>query len=1261
MTPLLGRASTAWTCPHHTFARRIVHRLARRAHVALAAALAVAAVHGGGAAAQAPTPTALAPAPGTTALTYRLSGDWFEVPYSGTRAVVRRPADLSSAPDGTLFVLDQSVAFPIAGGAGTLQRNGVQVVQPDGTLQRILETKDWLTTAFRLDADWSGGAAILGWRSDALGTSYRVIHLAADGRLLGSFDPTQVGASDLAVLPDGRIAVAERGVVSVTDVASGRMQRIVLDMLGLDGGGPTHTYSPYRVDASADGRLTVLAQGTRPCPGPSPTDGPSPTPHPTATPRPSLGGVGEGSASRANDAEAPQQGESTCGTSIAFTLDPSLGLEAKWTLGSTVDDLAVRDGAVYISHHRWIRDPLFIRPLDGLGPSMRFVTADILPGGKPREFRVSNGIALDVAPDGAVWAVWQVTDPFTAGPVRIGIPGQPSQLAKAVTYHVGPEIEGPVRPQAIAAGADGLFVLDGATMMAEGDRNQPVRVVDEGRWENAVQTWTFDGRLVGQWVHDANPTWVLPQLSPYGAPEDVAAVGDRLYTATPGGVWLRTGPGEPVWFAGAPGVRIAAVDADEAAVAALDIASAGVRVWSPDGQARAAWPIAADGRAVAASDVAVAGGRVFVADTGGNRVLVRTLDGDDLGAWQTHDGPLRLDATPDGDLVVLGYGGWGLRYTDDGALRAAWRLPGAHGAKRTTGTDIAAGPDGRIYVTHSRVAVGAAIDRSRDVVEAAGIWAFDLAESPADARPVPPDVDACPVDIDKTASPASVALGDAVAVTLTVHGACPRQPLPQQIMLVVDTSWSMNDGFERASQPPGALERARQIVLPLLAALDPAVVDVGLVTFANGAALQTLLADDLADVRGRIIRAQADGDTMMGAGVALAHGELNGPRRDPNARRTILIVSDGVFKDDPTPAVAAARADGIAVHGLVVTTPEFKPAVRRALVDLLGADFLHLDPAPERAKAIIDAVGAWRDETVLFEGLVVRDVVPANMRYVEGTAVPPAAWDPAARTLTWTLGPQPPGRPVTLRYAVVPLEVGVWPTNVEADVTWTDARGVRGARRFPVPIVTVEDRRPHRVYLPFASRGTCTAWRRPIDLVLVHDISSSMAAPAADGVRTKLEVAAAAALVFVERLDPSRDRLAVVTFDAEARVAAPLSHDRGPAVAALAAMTPGRGTRIDRGLRAAIDVATAGMRGLALPVVVVLSDGLQNGARDPVDALLPELHGLGARIVVVGYGAGADDALLRAIAGADGDYRFAPAVEDLRAVYEAVGRTLICP
>ncbi|MCC7018756.1 MAG: VWA domain-containing protein [Ardenticatenales bacterium] len=1257
-------------------------------------------------------PGTVPPAPGTTALTYSLSATWQDVSYSGPTetgpaALFYAPIDISAAPDGRIYVLDMANVQPDPANGGESSSPVVHVLWPNG----VPPTRLLLTTpnrnAIRLDAAPDGGVAVLAQLND--GNNAAVLRYDAAGRLVRDF-PVSDNARDVAVAPDGRIVVADARRLRWYG-ADGKETNVVDPSIAL----PTPSAPPggvwtaqlVNIDVAADGRVYIHQVAECTCqvtPDPRPTATPTPTP----TPRPRLAALdtvaeGQGStieatttlveARRVEVCRADAAGPAgTLGVAASAVVDrrhevlvlaPDGGAERKGRPGAWIMDVAAGASEGYISTVETTYRPVFAVSTYGPGalpvasiPLQRSLGPDVfasVPAAMP--------VRLAMAYSGRILAAWPGTDHFYHGAADLGLPsstpmtspwppGRPRPVALGV--HAEPLPYGPRRPAAVTVAGDEIVVYE-APYRAYNDESGVRTAVDARRAVGGLQRYASDGRFVDSWTHFGSHAHVRGQLdwSPYGVPVDIGGTDDAVYTITPGAVWRRVDRLAPDWVIRMNDAQLVAGDADADHVAVLDAADGSVRVFASDGAATAHWPVNGPGLPPCApADIALSGARVFLADQGRNRILVRDLDGAPVGEFGTHDGPLRIDATPDGDVVVLGRGGWGLRYSAAGALLAAWRMPGATAVKPALGNDITADADGKVYVTWLGATRPTADDRSRrgDRIEQAGVWVF--VPTAADRAPAEPNVRACLVQVNKKAAPEAVRLGEEITVRLEVSADCPKEPLPQQIMIVLDTSWSMNDGYQSWTEPPSALDRARTIVLPLLASLSPDVVDVGLVTFGDGAALETVLSDDLPDMRTRIVRAVADGDTRMGAGIDLARQELLGPRRAVDARPSILIVSDGVFKDDPAPAIAAAHAAGIAVYALVMSTPEFTADYRQSLVTLLGdPNRLFVDPSLDTAHDLIDALRVYRDETRQFASLTVTDEVPANLRYVPDSAVPSAVWDAAARTLTWQLGPQPPGAPVTLSFRAVPLEVGEHPTNVKADVTWLDGRGASGRLAFPVPRVRVT---PGRIYLPFAVRQQCTAWSRPLDLVLVHDISSSMAEPSADGVRTKLEVAAEAALIFLERMNPARDRIGVVAFDAEATVVAPLSNDRRTAVAALASMRPGYGTRIDRGLQAAIDIVAGDPRALALPVIVLLSDGLQNGPADPVRALLPQLRDTGARVFVVGYGgtggtgggAGGNaeaEALLREIATAPTDYRFAPAVEDLRAVYDGVGRTLLCP
>ena len=258
-------------------------------------------------------------------------------------------------------------------------------------------------------------------------------------------------------------------------------------------------------------------------------------------------------------------------------------------------------------------------------------------------------------------------------------------------------------------------------------------------------------------------------------------------------------------------------------------------------------------------------------------------------------------------------------------------------------------------------------------ITAGGVWVFEPTETEVPALP-PPDHPACTVDAQKIASPGTLVLGEAVSVTLRAEGDCPGHHEPQQLVLAMDTSWSMHDLFYPESPRPGALRRAQEVMSALLAAIDPSSVEIGLVTFSAGARVDVPLPGDLGDVRTRLLTRRADGDSFMGAGVALAHQELIGPAGRRDRRQTILIISDGLFHDEPKAAVDAARADGIEVAVLVMTTEGLDDEARTSLERIVGdRRFLFVDPLPETAGRLVDRVSTWVPNARLFEHAQVED------------------------------------------------------------------------------------------------------------------------------------------------------------------------------------------------------------------------------------------------------------------------------------------------
>jgi RHS repeat-associated protein len=184
------------------------------------------------------------------------------------------------------------------------------------------------------------------------------------------------------------------------------------------------------------------------------------------------------------------------------------------------------------------------------------------------------------------------------------------------------------------------------------------------------------------------------------------------------------------------------------------------------------------------------------------------------------------------------------------------------------------------------------------------------------------------------------------------------------------------------------------------------------------------------------------------------------------------------------------------------------------------------------------------------------------------------------------------------------------------------------------------------------SVGTpCAGRTTPLDIVFVIDGSPSMFGDTLTAVQTSTKS-------FIDQLDFSQDRVAIVEFSGDAHLILRYSNTATAAKAGVdaavqqaAADCPGfclGGTNIP----GALDVALAQLgqhRSGAEPVLVFLSDGGNTGA-DPSPELA-QLRSSGTRSVVIGIGSNIDPILLRQIATSANDYFFAPSASEIAWAY----------
>lgn len=1187
--------------------------------------------------AQSPDPSADA-----GASTYRLVDTWSQVPWQLTAGRFAHAADIGAAPDGTAYILDRRQQAIHALDAGGAPLRVFRLPAADDGLAWVAE---------RIDVARDGSLLVLG---GAPGPNARLIsavdRLTADGARLDRFT-VEMDYNDLAVGADGRIYLTRtQPTVPITPPPR---ERPLPTKGGVDIFGPRGTHAgslddrplfyPIGVDVDADGTVYVINRV--PSPGGAEPPGPAPTPPPSTW-----------------DDPPPELADPVAGV-VVYAPDHAYQETVPF---NSVDDVGAGPAGVFVSRNVEVyalreREPLYSGPA----------------GQVHIPFGGNAVLHLAAAPDGRLLA--SMAHCYFQGLLSFANPAArpaPGRTSGALDL---PELAGPVYPMRLAA-ADEVAVLGGRYSRVGEAPPWGYRSWAYADLPQSIQRWTAGGGLRSQlgicggvsslWFTDVTNAWWTRDVALDGSTDGSSRAGSAgsLGGTQDGGTvyslhpeWLESRPddGFPGWTFW-PGSladpdaqaspHLMAVAADAGRVAVLDAGSREVLVLDRAGALVERWPVAVGAAADALPvDLAMAGERVYLADRGRGRVLARGPGGVDLGEWPVHAGPVGIDVGPDGDVFVLGRGGWGLRYSPSGALKASWPMPD----RGVSPVDLAVDDAGRVYVAYvqTRSVSQGSVPVINDLVQA-GIWVFEAAPAAPESSELPPG--GCLAAPDKAAAPGVIQLGETVEVRLDVGGHCPPRRTRAQVALVFDTSRSMN--------VDAALDRAKDGAIELLGRLDPDAVEAALITFDDDAALALPLSGDLGAVAARVAALTAWGDTLMATGIDAARLELMGARRDPAARPVIVVVTDGGYRDRATPAIEAARAAGIALHILVFPGQSFTTDQAVGLARLVGSEGTVLvEPDGAELDTLTARLSGEEPEVGLFERVTIRDEVPANMRYVADSAIPPARFDPATRALTWTLGRTLAAAGVALRYRLEPLEVGTWPTNVVATADYRDARGLDGRLVFPIPRVKVWNRASltHRIYLPIGPQQACFRAALPLDIVLVLDSSSSMAEPAAGG-GSKLDAARAAAAAFVDLLDLGRDRVALVAFDAAAHRATGLTADRTALARALDGLVTATGTRIDFGLAEAAAVLGAGARPDAAQAVILLTDGLQGGPVDPVRAEAARLKALGARVYTIGLGADVDRDLLRAVATDPAGYLESPAAEDLPAIYREVSERLAC-
>ena len=196
---------------------------------------------------------------------------------------------------------------------------------------------------------------------------------------------------------------------------------------------------------------------------------------------------------------------------------------------------------------------------------------------------------------------------------------------------------------------------------------------------------------------------------------------------------------------------------------------------------------------------------------------------------------------------------------------------------------------------------------------------------------------------------------------------------------------------------------------------------------------------------------------------------------------------------------------------------------------------------------------------------------------------------------------------------------------------------------------------PPPIFLPLALKETYTPKRIYSDVALVLDASGSMTGD-------KIVAARAAAAEFVDRAGLPNNRVSVTGFNTNGWLAHPLSRDAESLKRAIAGIEVSPGTRIDRGLEVALEeFEKSALAEERMRVLIVMTDGIQNGDAEVPQALAESARARGIRTFAVGLGTDVDGGYLVELAGSSSRYFPAPTIEDLAPVFDSLARLLPCP
>ncbi|MCC7018224.1 MAG: VWA domain-containing protein [Ardenticatenales bacterium] len=502
------------------------------------------------------------------------------------------------------------------------------------------------------------------------------------------------------------------------------------------------------------------------------------------------------------------------------------------------------------------------------------------------------------------------------------------------------------------------------------------------------------------------------------------------------------------------------------------------------------------------------------------------------------------------------------------------------------------------------------------------------------------EASACTAEVDKWAAPTVLELGQTTRVTLTLKSACPQEKAPIDVMMVLDVSASMGDNDK--------IRRAREAGIAFVAAMTNTS-RVGLVKFNQDAGVAVPLTFDRSRVAVGLDVEITSGKTNVSQAIDVARAHIVAEAR-PGVKTAMIVLTDGknTVPADPIP-VAAQRAKDA---GIVVVTvcaggqcdPDLLPAASEP-------SYYFNVPNPADLEALFVTLATELQKNAVVS-LTVYDIVPSNMRYIDGSSVPPAVVSTETGSLRTVLTWQFPGDipEPGLSYLLEPQEPGEHPTNVIAEGIFFDRKGLRGSEFFPVP----------RVIVP----GGCP--RRPLEVYFLVDDSTCLLGASLSGLDSKEAIAQGVSRV-LDMMDMGQDTAAVIGFGSIATLYQPLTHDKAAIVDGVRRVAmQDQAARLDLGFQEVRrELSSARSRPETTKITVSVTDGPMMPAPNRAIEHAKNLRSRGFHHYAIGIGPIVQHGVLRKVAE-PGGYRAIALGGDVITMYVELGGNFtplanVCP